>query len=194
LSALGRHEEALEEAKQASVSALPHPSTVNGQAMFTLYRTRRYDLAVERLKKNLDLDPFYVATYGNLTTVYLAMGRYREARETDDRSHEIRGVIEKQDKDDATSAMIYAGMGQTAEARRILAGIKAKMKTSYVMPIVVAAVHAALGDWEEAFAWLEKAYRERCAYLYGLKFDARFDSLRDDPRFENLLRRIGLEK
>jgi TolB-like protein/Tfp pilus assembly protein PilF len=194
LSALGRHEEALEEAKQASDSALPHPSTVNGQAMFTLYRTRRYDLAVERLKKNLDLDPFYVATYVNLTTVYLAMGRYREARETWARLHEIRGVIEKQDKDDATSARIYAGTGKTAEARRILAHIKAKMKTSYVMPIEVAAVHAALGDRDEAFAWLEKAYRERCAYLYGIKCAAWFDSLRSDPRFTDLLRRIGLEK
>jgi tetratricopeptide (TPR) repeat protein len=194
LSALGRHEEALEEAKQASDSALPHPSTVNGQAMFTLYRTRRYDLAVEMLKKNLEFDPFYAATYGNLTAVYLAMGRYQDARETHDRSHEIMGVIEKQDKDDPTSAIIYAGMGQTAEARRILAGIKAKMKTSYVMPIEVAAVHAALGDREEAFAWLEKAYQERCAYLYGIKCDAWFDSLRDDPRFTDLLRRIGLEK
>lgn len=194
LSALGRHEEALEEAKQASVSALPHPSTVNGQAMFTLYRARKYNLAVEMLKKNLEFDPFYVATYGNLTAVYLAMGRYQEARETHDRSHEIRGVIEKQDEDDATSAIIYAGTGQAAEARRILAGIKAKMKTSYVMPIVVAEIHAALGDRDEAFAWLEKAYRERCAYLYGIKCDAWFDSLRDDPRFTDLLRRIGLEK
>jgi hypothetical protein len=121
------------------------------------------------------------------------MGRYQEARETWDRSHELRGVIEKEDKDDATSALIYAGMGQTAEARRILAHIKAKMKTSYVMPIEVAAVHAALRDRDEAFAWLEKAYRERCAYLYGIKCDAWFDSLRDDPRFNDLLRRIGLE-
>ncbi len=199
LSALGRHEEALGEAKLVNVPTLLHPPVVGAVTMYTYYRARKYDLALEGLKKNLELDPYYVATYLNMTAVYLAMGRYEEARETNDRRREIMGFSQSADDraiaardDEIWSALIYASTGNPVEARRILAGIKAKMKKSYVSPFVVAYIHAALGDKEEAFAWLERAYQERDLLLYALKVDPRLDPLRSDPRFNDLLRRIGL--
>jgi hypothetical protein len=104
------------------------------------------------------------------------------------------GLSKKPDDDDCWSALIYASTGNPVEARRILAGIKTKRKESYVPPFSVARIHAALGDKDEAFAWLDRAYQERDLLLYALKVDPRFDPLHSDPRFADLLRRIGLEE
>ena len=201
LSALGRHEEALKEANLANDPPLFHPGFLGAVTMYTHWRGRKYDLALEGLKKALELDPYHATNHINLIAVYLAMGRYEEARETNDRRREIMGFSQSADDrataardDEIWSALIYASSGHPVEARRILAGLKAKMKETYVSPVLLAEIHAALGDKDEAFAWLEKAYHDRAAYLYALKVDPPFDPLRDDPRFTALLRRIGLEK
>lgn len=67
-----------------------------------------------------------------------------------------------------------------------------KISKRYVSPAAITAIHAALGDKDEAFAWLEEADRVRDGILARLKVDARFDSLRSDPRFADLMRRVGL--
>ncbi len=66
-------------------------------------------------------------------------------------------------------------------------------KRRYISPYLFAVVYVGLGDKEQAFAWLEKAYQDRSFWLIWLKVEPRFDSLRDDPRFQDLLRRIGLQ-
>jgi len=65
-------------------------------------------------------------------------------------------------------------------------------KRRYISPYLFAVVYVGLGDKDQAFAWMEKAYQDRSFWLIWLKVEPRFDSLRDDPRFVNLLRRIGL--
>jgi adenylate cyclase len=194
LSALGRHEEAVKEARLANELPSLSPAFDCALTMCAYYRARKYDLALRGLKKTLELDPYYVATYINLTAVYLAMGRYQEAREANDRCREIRGVSKKPDDDDYWSALIYAWSGNPAEARRILAAVKVKMKENFIPTDFVVCIHAALGDRDEAFVWLEKAYQERDCILYTLKVEPLFDPLRSDPRFADMLRRVGLEK
>ena len=66
-------------------------------------------------------------------------------------------------------------------------------KRRYISPYLFAVVYVGLGDKDQAFAWLDKAYQDRSFWLIWLKFEPRFDSVRDDPRFQDLLRRIGLQ-
>jgi tetratricopeptide (TPR) repeat protein len=90
-------------------------------------------------------------------------------------------------------AHAFAATGRRAEAEEILHELQRQSKTSYVSPYAIATIHAGLGDKDRAFEFLEKAYRERSSDLpYFLKFDLRIDNLRSDPRFQDLVRRVGL--
>jgi hypothetical protein len=82
--------------------------------------------------------------------------------------------------------------GQRAEAEAILGRLGAVSKQKYVPSYPIAVIHAGLGHDEEAFAWLERAYVERDSWLDYLGLDPRLDGLRPDPRFGDLLRRVGL--
>ena len=83
-------------------------------------------------------------------------------------------------------------MGKRDEAKRILAKLKRKRERGFVSPAALAIVSGALGRKDEAFAWLAKAYEERDPHLTYLKVGPRFAPLRSDPRFADLLRRMGL--
>lgn len=84
-------------------------------------------------------------------------------------------------------------MQPPAEARQILSDLLALARTRYVSPGVMADTYLALGEHERAFPWLEQAYRERSNYIAYIMVDGADHSLRSDPRFKDLLRRIGLE-
>jgi hypothetical protein len=86
----------------------------------------------------------------------------------------------------------YAVSGRQREARKILDLLKGLSRRRYVMPYHFATIYSALGDKDQAFAWLQKAYDERDDRLMLLKIDPFWDSLRSDPRFSNLMRDIGL--
>jgi serine/threonine-protein kinase len=87
----------------------------------------------------------------------------------------------------------YAVSGQRDNALQVLAELHKLANRRYVAPIDAAAIYAGLGDQERALEFLEKAVEDRSRPLIFLRVDYRFDSLRDDPRFVSLLRRIGLE-
>jgi hypothetical protein len=82
--------------------------------------------------------------------------------------------------------------GNRGEAQKIIAELQEVAKRKYVSSFQIAAIYAGLGEKNQAFAWLEKAYEERADGLVNLKAEQRFDSLRSDPRFTDLARRIGL--
>jgi len=86
----------------------------------------------------------------------------------------------------------YARAGKSAEARRLLDELKEQSKRRYVSWCDFAAIYAGLGEKDQAFACLERAYAQRDARLVELKVDARLDPLRSDPRFADLQRRVGL--
>jgi len=89
-------------------------------------------------------------------------------------------------------AHAYAASGQRREAQQVLAKLQEQAARSYVPAYDVATVYLGLGDPDQALEWLERAYVERSSFLVHIRWDPRFKSLRSDPRFRNLLGRIGL--
>jgi lipopolysaccharide biosynthesis regulator YciM len=117
------------------------------------------------------------------------VGRCDEATAGQQRRREILGITKDREENDVYFGLIHAYAGEEAEARKHLARIKEMMKTSYVTPsMIVTWVYAALGEKDEAFAWLEKAVQEKEGSVYKLKVEPLID-----PRFKDLVRRIGLE-
>jgi tetratricopeptide (TPR) repeat protein len=92
----------------------------------------------------------------------------------------------------AELARAYARSGRQAEARKIIADLQEQSKRRYVAPTVIASIYAALGEKDQAFVWLDKAYDEHDFILVLLKVEPMFDDLRSDPRFTAQLQRVGL--
>jgi len=126
------------------------------------------------------------------------MGRYEEALEFTMKAVECAygGRPEYHARAELNSASHCARMGSSEKARKILdEGIERfKMEKRYIPPSYLAAVYGWLGDKDRAFSLLEQAYEERDRWMKFLKIDPQYDSLRDDPRFKDLLRRIWPEK
>ena len=85
-----------------------------------------------------------------------------------------------------------ASSHQPAEARKILDQLKERSQQTYVQPMWLAVIYIALGDKDQAFDWMQKAYEDRSAWLVYLKVDPLFDNVRQDARFTDLMRRVGL--
>ena len=120
-----------------------------------------------------------------LGIAYVLTGAYDQAiaefqRATDSGNPEI----------EANLAHAYAVSRRAAEAGKILDQLLARSTSSYVSPFDIAIVYAGLGDRDQAFAWLEKAFDERTRTMLSLKVNARLDPLRSDPRFASLMRRV----
>ncbi len=99
------------------------------------------------------------------------------------------------DADTRTIAIIgyvYASAGRRDEARKVLGQLEELSKRKYVPPFFVAIIYVGLGEKDRAFEWLEKAYQERNPNLVNLKVQPKFDAIRSDPRYADLLRRVGL--
>jgi tetratricopeptide (TPR) repeat protein len=93
---------------------------------------------------------------------------------------------------DGELACVYARLGMRKEALTILDELKDRTARGWVDPLILAFVYTDLGDKDQAFAWLDKAYEERATWIIWLGVEPKFDSLRSDPRLAELLRRIGL--
>ena len=91
----------------------------------------------------------------------------------------------------ATVGYIHGRMGRFADARKVLADLLTQSKSVYIAPSNFVKVYVGLGDKEQAFAWLEKGYQQRDFWLTTLKSEPMYDTLRSDPRFQELVRRIG---
>ncbi|MDA2928401.1 protein kinase [Acidobacteria bacterium AH-259-O06] len=189
LTAMGRMDEAIAEIKRAqeldSLSLI-----INTIVAWVFYRARQYDPAVEQCQKTLDLDPNFALAHHLLGWVYAQKSMHQEAVAEAQKSVALsgRGTLMV-----ASLGYAYAASGETDEARKVLVELKERSNQEYVPPYDIALVHTGLGEKDEAFAWLEKAYRERYGWLVYLKADPIWDPLRSDPRFTDLLRRLGLE-
>ncbi len=188
LTALGRHDEALAEAKR-SLEIDPLAPMHNFRLARALYMARRYDEAIEQCKKMLEMDPGYPLAHWQLGQVYVEKGMYREALselETD------KALTHGSPPALAYLGNVLARAGERSRALQVLEELKAVSKQEYAYAPGFARIYTGLGDKDQAFAWLEKAYAERATPLYFLKVDPIWDPLRSDPRFNDLLRRIGL--
>lgn len=184
---LGRFEEGISEGRRAeAIDPLnPTPAQVLG---FDLYFAHRYADAATELRKCLDLDPNYWPAYYWLAMVYEQQGKFAEAIAA---AQKARAIEDKIAAPLAELAHAYAASGRRTEARQALAELVARSKRSHVSKYLIAAVYAALGDKNEALARLDQAYAERSWYLGFLKNDPQVDSLRSEPRFQELVRRMN---
>ncbi|MCA1630119.1 MAG: tetratricopeptide repeat protein, partial [Acidobacteria bacterium] len=180
----GRFDEAISEAKKArDLDPLSLPANENVGDI--LYLARRYDEAKEQLRKTLELDPNYGVAHGTLAKVYDAEGKHEEA--LDER---LKGAPPETV---AQMKKLFAASGIRGYWQHRLDQVLERAKREYVSPADIALFYARVGDRDQAFAWLGKAMDERSILFNYLVADARFDNLRSDPRFAELLRRVGLQ-
>ena len=188
LSAMGRGEEALAEARRAQeLDPLSIPAQVT--AGWTFYYARRYDQAVEQCGKMVDREPDFANAHDCLGLSYLAKKMYEKAIAECQRAVNLSG----NDLNRAVGlARAQALAGNQAAARKALNELSARTRRSYVPASLFAQIHLGLGEKKQGLAWLETAYADRDQYLTRLKVEPAFDSVRSDPAFQDLMRRLGL--
>lgn len=120
---------------------------------------------------------------------YVNKGMYKEAIAEYQKAIPLSG---DSPDEPASLGYAYALSGRRQEAFQIIDDLKQQSKRSYISPTLIAVVYAGLGEKEQAFEWLDKAYNGQDSNLVYLKVDPMFDSLRSDPRYADLLRRVGL--
>ncbi len=188
LSFTGRRAEALAEVAE-SKELDPGPSSAMAESG-AYYQLRDYKSLVEASRRAVVSNPNEWVEHNNLGVGYEGTGKLLEA------ISEYQKAIEMSNGDqDATASLAhaYAAIGRRAEAEKILRDLMQKSKSAYVSPYVIATIYAGLGDKDRAFEFLKKAYQERSLEIsWHIKADLRIDNLRSDPRFQNLLRRVGL--
>lgn len=188
LMALERLEEALTQEKRA-LELDPLSLLINWVVGWVFYCQRQYDQAAEHCCKTLELDPNFIMAHWQLGRTYLQETMYEEAIK------EFQKAVDLSGRNPAHIAALghaYAVAGKKGEARKILEELKGQSKQRYVPSYAVATVYTGLGEKEQALEWLGKASEERFGWLVFLNVEPIFDNLRPDPRFEELLRRVGL--
>jgi TolB-like protein/tetratricopeptide (TPR) repeat protein/class 3 adenylate cyclase len=189
LSDLGRHDEAIAEIARARELEPVFLLFRALEGMF-LHHAGRNDEALLRLQKAQELDPNFWVTHLMLGRVYIQQRKYPDAiaefTKARELSHGNSEVI-------ASIGYVAALAGDKTKARAVLDELKTQSNQHYIPPVNIALVYNGLGDQNEALSWLEKACEERDVRLTFLKVDPRWNSLRSDPRFVAILKRIGLQ-
>ncbi len=187
---VGRFEEGIAEAKRArDLDPLSLP--VNNALAGRLLVAGRVDEALEQLKKTLEMDPRFASAHQTLGWAYLNMGKHEEAIQEFQQALQLSGTDDTDHIVDLGFA--YAAAGKRELARKILAKLQKLHEQGVVPSGSIAILYGSLGVLDEAFAWLGKAYEERDPELTYIKVPARrFEPLRHDPRYQDMLRRMGL--
>ncbi|HYG78897.1 MAG TPA: tetratricopeptide repeat protein, partial [Pyrinomonadaceae bacterium] len=187
LLVMERYDEAVAEMKRA-VELDPLSLIINSDLGSIYVSARQYDRAVEQLRKTIEMDRgFYPAHYW-LGEAYVMKGSYAEALAEYQKARELN--------DDplvlGLMGHAYAVSGRRGDAFRILDELNKLAQQRYVSSYTFALVYAGLNDRDRAFEWLEKSYRDRASEIAYFKVDPLLDNLRPDPRFADLVRRVGL--
>jgi TolB-like protein/DNA-binding winged helix-turn-helix (wHTH) protein len=187
LARIGRRTEAL--AEIAKIDQLDYGFSATHTESWTYYELRDYPGLIEASKRGLLLDPKDWSHHYSLGIGYEGTGRLQEAISEYQKAIELSG--------DSQSIVValahaYSAVGKKSEAEKILRDLEHKLKGPSASPYTIATIYAGLGENEKAFEFLEKAYSQKSFDILSLKFDMQLDGLHADSRFENLLRRIGL--
>ena len=153
------------------------------------YRARQFDQAILDFQDAITLDPAHGPSYARLADVYMAQGRYGEAIASLERGQQQLGATRRQIDGFAT---VYALAGRRREAEALRDEMVARSRHNDQMYYSLAMVEVALGNRDAAFDWLNRAYDARSANLWLVDGEIKFDPIRSDPRFTELLRRMGL--
>ena len=187
LRALGRLDEAMPYSKRAQ-ELDPLSLERNVDTGFAFYFARQYDRAIEQFQKTIQMDPTYAPAHARLGLAYLAKGRYEDAIA----EYEKAKALDERSRRASNLGYAYAVAGKRAEALKMLDELKEQAKQRYVSPYEFALVYIGLGEKDQAFVYLDKTYEESPDLLVFIKVSPQYDSLRSDPRFADLLRRMKL--
>jgi Flp pilus assembly protein TadD len=147
----------------------------------------RLDDAIAEGRRTQLLDPNYFYPGSELAAAYREKGMFTEALELYKKAGQVTGAPQ------AGLAITYAKMGKRNEAERVLNEVTTFATRHYVAGETIASIYVALNDNDSAFQWLERAYREHSGSLHGIAVRPAFRPLYSDPRFADLLKRIGLD-
>jgi TolB-like protein/class 3 adenylate cyclase len=189
LSVTGRFQEAIAEGARA-VELDPLSLIINALNGYHLHLARRDDEAIARLKKTVELDSNFWIAHQFLGIAYIEKKMYPEAISEFSQAVKLSGG-----NSEPLALNGYASVlsGDTAKGRAVLQELKSLESQRYLPPSNLALLSYVLGEKDEAFSWLEKAYQDRDIRLCRLKVDSKWDSMRSDPRFVEILKRIGLQ-
>jgi len=187
ISSLRRHDEALAEIRRA-LELDPLSLIVNRVYGDMLLNARRYDEAIAQYRKTVEMDPNFPSTHNGLGRAYEIKGMYDQA------VAEYMAVtgpnvssVERLARQEA-----YTKSGWKAFLQVGVRNLLERSKQRYVRPYTIGSFYARLGQKDEAFVWLEKAYQDRDYQMTEIGVRPELDPLRSDPRFSDLVRRVGL--
>jgi len=182
---LGRIDKAEREIRRA-LELDPLSLVINTDAGWVLYLARNYDEAIEQYRKTLELDPDFTLAHFDLALAYSAVGRHDEAitemQKAAGRGSDYLGGL----------GYVYGIGGKRTEAHHALQELKRLSIKQYVPPYHFAWIYTGLGDEENAIASLRRVYEQRATHVVDFKMHPMFDPLRADPRFQDLVQRVGL--
>ncbi|NIM91454.1 MAG: protein kinase [Candidatus Aminicenantes bacterium] len=185
-----RFDESIAEMEKA-LELDPFSLIINCDFGWALYYSRQYDRAIEVLKKTLDMDPNFVSAHSFLGRAYLQKSMYKEAlTEFRKEKEPSKGWMQNVE---TVLGVAHMRMGKKKEAQNILEEMVERTKHEHVSPYHIALLSFNLGEDELGFEWLDRAYKEHEDWLLYLKVEPLFDSVRSDPRFTKLLKKIGFE-
>ncbi len=186
---LGRFEEGIREFRRA-LELDPVSVVINSNLGWALTMAQQYDQALAQLHKTLEMDPNFAMTHLMLGFANLDKKNFQEAVAEMKKARELSG--------DALYAIgglgeVYAAAGKIEEAKGILEELKTRSQKQYVSPFGMANLHAAMGDLDKAFELLNKAYEERDEQLISVKIHPGWIPFHSDPRYQALLKKMGLD-
>ncbi len=190
LLATGRLDEGIKTAERG-VQVDPLSIVLVDDAASAYYISRRYDDAIKQYRKSLEMDPNHFGGSFGLGQVYDVKGMH------DDAIKEIQKAIAIGGRTSGALALLghaYATSGRSREAEKILAELNEMSKLAYVSSYDLAILYVGLGDNDKALEQLNKAYEDRAGWIIYLKVEPILDPLRSDPRFVDLVRRLGLSR
>jgi len=183
LMRVGRVDEAIKQLKR-HVELDPISSRSFMNAAYAYYFARHYDDALAQIQMASALQPYPGETIFPTGVIYVEKGMYEQAlkefQKLDDQPHAL-----------GHAGNAYARMGRDADARKMISKLQAHVEKDGLGRYEIALIHAALGEKDEAFSWLEKSYAARDKGLTYLRIDPCLDPLRSDHRFQDLVRRVG---
>jgi len=188
LAPLGRLEEALQEILLAHTID-PISSIISRDLAMTYYYRREFEMALEQCDRTIEQNPHFVAAYWTLGLVQEQRGDLDESSAAFQRAIQLAPQSPRMR---SGLARTLAVSGKRDEALRILSELHDLSRKRYVSPFELASIRFALGNPDEGFEWLAKAFQDRCFELVATKVDPRFDALRGDTRFKHMSAQLGV--
>jgi TolB-like protein/Tfp pilus assembly protein PilF len=189
LTYMGRHEESIAEGQRA-LELDPLSLIINNDLGQVYYFARQYDDAIAQLRKTVEMDPSFVIAHFFLALAYGQKKMFEEAIREAEKAMTLSG-----DSDTlilAQLGIIHSHSGNENSAREVLARLRELTEVKYVSPFRVALIYVGLGENDRVFEWLERAYEERDHWIETLRVNPALDILRSDDRYQELLRKTGL--